>query len=216
MPNNESTNQRIIPPTQSTMATKGTRTRRNIIENSLQLFSVKGYYNTSVSDILDATGLTKGGLYGHFASKEDIWYAVYEEAVSIWKGIVFKGIRNDADPLKRIEKFIENDMLNYLGADVFEGGCFFLNMLVELSGQSASMSNQILCGFMRLSGLLRSWLEEADRKGLLQQGLDFREIANFIILSLNGAAALYISSRDQSILQQTIRQLRFYIEQLKK
>ena len=198
------------------MATKGTQTRRNIIENSLQLFSVKGYYNTSISDILDASGLTKGGLYGHFASKEDIWYAVYDEAVSIWKGIVFNGIRNDADPLKRIEKFIENDMHDYLGADIFEGGCFFLNMLVELSGQSPSMSKQILRGFVRLSGLLRSWLEEADQKGLLQAGLDFKEIANFIIISLNGAAALYISSHDRSILGQTIRQLQTYIHQLKK
>ncbi len=198
------------------MVSKGTQTRRNIIEKSLQLFSVKGYYNTSISDILGVTGLTKGGLYGHFASKEDIWYAVYDEAVSIWKGIVFNGIRNNSDPLKRIEIFIENDMHDYLGADVFEGGCFFLNMLVELSGQSASMSKQILRGFVRLSGLLRSWLEEADRNGMLQAGLDFKEIANFIVISLNGAAALYISSRDRSILEHTIRQLRFYINQLKK
>jgi AcrR family transcriptional regulator len=198
------------------MATKGTRTRRKIIEKSMQLFSVKGYYNTSVSDILAAADLTKGGLYGHFASKEDIWYAVYEEAVGIWKGIVFKGIRNNSDPLRRIEKFIENDMLDYLGTDVFEGGCFFLNMLVELSGQSASMSKQILRGFVRLSGLLRSWLEEADQKGMLQENLDLKEVSNFIIISLNGAAALYISSRDRSILDQTVQQLRFYINQLKK
>ena len=197
------------------MTTKGTQTRRRIIENSLQLFSVKGYYNTSVSDILDATGLTKGGLYGHFASKEDIWYAVYDEAVGIWKIIVFNGIRNDMDPLKRIEKFIENDMRDYLGADVFEGGCFFLNMLVELSGQSASMSKKILRGFVKLSGLLRSWLEEADRQGMLKEDLDLKEIANFIIISLNGAAALYISSRDKSILEQTTRQLSLYVEQLK-
>jgi AcrR family transcriptional regulator len=198
------------------MATKGIRTRRKIITESLQLFSVKGYYNTSVSDILMASGLTKGGLYGHFASKEDIWYAVYEEAVSIWKGIVFKGIRNNSDPLKRIEKFIENDMRDYLGTDVFEGGCFFLNMLVELSGQSASMSKQILRGFVRLSGLLRSWLQEADQKGMLREDLDLKEVSNFIIISLNGAAALYISSRDSNILDQTVQQLRFYIGQLKR
>jgi len=198
------------------MATKGIQTRRKIIAESLQLFSVKGYYNTSVSDILMASGLTKGGLYGHFASKEDIWYAVYEEAVSIWKGIVFKGIRNDSDPLKRIEKFVENDMQDYLGADVFEGGCFFLNMLVELSGQSAAMSKQILRGFVRLSGLLRSWLTEADQKDMLRQDLDLKEVSNFIIISLNGAAALYISSRDRNILDQTVQQLKFYIKQLRK
>jgi hypothetical protein len=70
----------------------------------------------------------------------------------------------NSDPLRRIEKFIENDIEDYLGADVFDGGCFFLNMLVELSGQSASMSKQILRGFVRLSGLLRSWLQEANEK----------------------------------------------------
>ena len=198
------------------MAGKGEQTRRNIIERSLQLFSVKGYFNTSVNDILEATDLTKGGLYGHFASKEDIWYSVYDEAVSIWKQNVFKGIRDNSDPLERIETFIENDMRNYLGGDVFDGGCFFLNMLVELSGQSATMSRQILRGFVRLSRLLRTWLEEADSIGMLKEGLNPKEIANFILISLNGAAALYISSRDASILEQTVRQLRFYIHQLKK
>ena len=198
------------------MAGKGEQTRRKIIEKSLQLFSVKGYFNTSINDILEATELTKGGLYGHFSSKEDIWYAVYDEAVEIWKRNVFKGIRDNSDPLERIERFIENDMRDYLGGDVFDGGCFFLNMLVELSGQSATMSRQILRGFVRLSKLLRTWLEEADRSGVLKVGLDLKETANFILISLNGAAALYISSRDTSILEQTVGQLRFYIHQLKK
>lgn len=69
-----------------------------------------------------------------------------------------------------------DDIQDYLGTDVFDGGCFFLNMLVELSGQSASMSKQILRGFVRLSGLLRSWLQEAHEKGLLQANLDHQEI----------------------------------------
>ena len=198
------------------MESKGTRTRRHIIEKSLQLFSVKGFYNTSIRDIQEATGLTKGGLYGHFASKEDIWYAVYDEAVTIWKNIVFKDMRSNIGPLERIVTFIENDLEDYLGSDVFDGGCFFLNMLVELSGQSAAMSRRILSGFVRLSKLMQTWLEEAGKNGMLKEGLDYKEIANFIVISLNGAAALYISSRDALILEQTVNQLQFYIRQLKK
>ena len=197
------------------MPSKGSLTRQNIIENSLQLFSVKGFYNTSISDIQEATGLTKGGLYGHFASKEDIWYAVYEEAVTIWKRIVFNAIRSNTDPLTRIEKFIENDLRDYLGSDVFDGGCFFLNMLVELSGQSASMSNHILRGFVRLSRLLRLWLEEAREKNIVGRDANLKEIANFIVITLNGAAALYISSRDRTILHQTVNQLHCYVQNLR-
>jgi len=198
------------------MGTKGTRTRRNIIEQSLQLFTVKGYFNTSISDILSATGLTKGGLYGHFRSKEDIWYAVYDEAVSIWRGIVLINTAKIEDPLKRIEYVIEKDMEKYLGAEVFEGGCFFFNMLAELSGQSSSMSRHILRGFVRFSRLLQSWIEEADEKKMLKPGLNFKEIANFIVISVNGTAPLYTASRDPMIWQQTISQLRYYLKEIRK
>jgi TetR/AcrR family transcriptional repressor of nem operon len=198
------------------MANKGVQTRQNIMEKSLQLFSVKGYFNTSISDIQDATALTKGGLYGHFKSKEDIWYAVYETAVMIWRNIVFKDVRDVPNPVERIEKTIENDLRDYLGADVFEGGCFFLNSLVELSGQSGTMSRHILRGFVRFSKLLQAWLKEADQKGMLKSGLNFREIANFLVISMNGASALYTASRDASIWKQTITRLRFYIDQLKR
>ena len=197
------------------MSDKGYLTKRNIIAKSLQLFSVKGYYNTSISDILAATHLTKGGLYGHFASKAEIWQAVYGEAVSIWREKVFSGVRDRTDPLTRIATFIENDLRNYLGADVFEGGCFFLNMLVELSGQSDPMSKQILRGFIRISTLIQAWLDQAADQGLLKPDLNHKEISNFIVISLNGAAALYTSTRDDAIVDETIGQLRFYVQQLK-
>jgi len=195
---------------------KGNQTRQNIIAKALRLFCVKGYYNTSINDILVATGLTKGGLYGHFASKEDLWYAVYDEALGIWRKIVFRGIQSNADPLERIQTLIENDIKTKLGKHVFEGGCFFHSMLVELSGQSAAMSKRLTQGFNQLAGLLRTWLEQAEQLGLLKENLNFNEIANHIIISLNGAAALYAPSRDPAILDQTVSQLRFYIQQLKK
>ena len=198
------------------MAGKGEQTRRNIVERSLQLFSVKGYFNTSVNDILEATDLTKGGLYGHFASKEDIWYSVYDEAVSIWKKNVFKGIRDNSDPLERIETFIENDLRNYLGGDVFDGGCFFLNMLVELSGQSATMSNCILKGIVGFSKVISRWLKEANEKNMLKPGLNLDEVAKFIVVSINGCAALYIQIRDPEIWKLTLAQLNYYIDGLRK
>ncbi len=196
------------------LKSKGELTRQVIVDQSLQLFSVKGYFNTSIKDVLQATNLTKGGLYGHFASKEEIWYAVYDQAVSIWRSLVFKGVRQCSDPLQRLDIFIQNDLESYLGGDVFDGGCFFLNMLVELSGQSASMSKQILRGFVRLSRLLRLWLEKARDKNMISRNLNLKEIANFIVITLNGAAALYISSRDRTIIRQTVNQLHCYVENL--
>ena len=198
------------------MSAKGELTRCNIIEKSLQLFSVIGYFNTSISDILQATGLTKGGLYCHFKSKEDVWRAVYDDAVEIWRSVVFKDVRSITDPLERIECTIENVLLNYLGKEVFDGGCFFVNMLVELSGQSDTMGRHILKGFVGFSKLFQAWLSEADAAGLLKPNLNFREISDFIIITLNGAATLYMSTRESGIPRQANDQLSFFIGQLRK
>lgn len=198
------------------MATKGDLTRQNIIDKAMQLFSVQGYFHTSIADVVKATGLTKGGLYGHFDNKEEIWYAVYDECVRIWKSVVFQGVREIADPLERIEKVLSNNLKNYLGGGVFAGGCFLCNSLVELSGQDAAMSNHVLKGFQSFSALLRQWLAEAERKGLLQEGLNLAGAANFMMISLNGAAPLYAASKDPAVWRQTLAQLRFYLQTLRK
>jgi AcrR family transcriptional regulator len=197
------------------MITKGVQTKQKVVDKSLHLFSVKGYYNTSINDILAATDLTKGGLYNHFKNKEAIWNEAYDQAVTIWKNIVFKDIQKIDDPLKRIKKALDNDLRNYLGADIFEGGCFFLNMLVELSGQSETMSNSVLKGVFGFSKVITQWLKEADEKGMLKKGLNFIEVAQFIIVSINGCAALYASTHDPKIWKLTLTQLNSYINRLK-
>lgn len=197
------------------MGTKGAKTKEGVIQKALDLFSVKGYYHTSIQDILEATDLTKGGLYGHFQSKAEIWSEAYEKAASIWKTIVFKDTRNIDNPLERIEKALDNDLRNYLGGDVFKGGCFFLNMLVELSGQSEIMSRRVLDGMMGFAEVIRGWLDEAKGKNLVRPDLDTRETARFIVVSISGCSALYASSRDPGIWKTTLTQLHHFIEGLK-
>ncbi len=198
------------------MAAKGYQTRRHIIEKSLQLFCIKGYFNTSINDITAATDLTKGGFYGHFASKEALWYTVYDEAMRIWRNVVFEGISTTSDPLERIKILVENDIKNKLGKQVFEGGCFFHSMLVEFSGQSAALSSHLMRGFDQLAGLLCAWLKQADQQGRLKDNLNLDAAARQIIIALNGTAALHACNRDPAILEQAVNELHFYVQQLQK
>jgi TetR/AcrR family transcriptional repressor of nem operon len=198
------------------MTNKGVLTRQHIIEKSMDLFSVKGFFNTSLADIVQATGLTKGGVYGHFRNKEEIWYAVYDECVRIWKSIVFQGVAEILDPLARIDRVMENSLKNYLGGGIFEGGCFLLNSLVDLAGVAPTMSNHVLAGFTGFAGLLRRWLEEAASQGLIKEGLNLSEVADFMVISVNGAAPLYAASKDPAVWQHTLAQMRFYTKSLRK
>ncbi|MCP9748240.1 TetR/AcrR family transcriptional regulator, partial [Lacihabitans sp. CS3-21] len=64
------------------MFTKSDITRQTIIEKSAPIFNTKGYSATSMSDILAATGLTKGGVYGNFESKDQIAIEAFEHSIS--------------------------------------------------------------------------------------------------------------------------------------
>src|ERR1700678_1948300 len=52
--------------------TKGEQTRRRIVEAAAPIFNKRGYEGASLSELMEATGLKKGGIYRHFSSKEEL------------------------------------------------------------------------------------------------------------------------------------------------
>ena len=73
------------------MFLKSDLTRQFIIEKSAPIFNTKGYSATSMNDILQATGLTKGGVYGNFESKDQIAVEAFDLSIGkVKEGIRFK------------------------------------------------------------------------------------------------------------------------------
>ena len=60
-------------------ARRGPLTRKQILDASLRLFSERGFARTSVRDIARGAGITDAAIYYHFASKRDIFEALFEE-----------------------------------------------------------------------------------------------------------------------------------------
>lgn len=77
-------------------------TVRKILNTAERLFIEKGYEHASLQDILDETGLSKGAIYHHFASKEDIFYSVCDR-IGQRNGEVLAQVR-DAPSLNGLEK----------------------------------------------------------------------------------------------------------------
>lgn len=65
-----------------TQAERRAATRRRILEAAQALFVRDGYEATTTAKILDAAGVSRGAMYHHFASKEDVFAAVYEAVSS--------------------------------------------------------------------------------------------------------------------------------------
>ncbi len=64
-----------------TRADRQARTREELVEAADRLFTTNGFHATSIDAVADAAGYTKGAVYSNFASKEDLFFAVYERRV---------------------------------------------------------------------------------------------------------------------------------------
>jgi AcrR family transcriptional regulator len=62
---------------------KGERTRERIIAESAAVFNQRGFFGTTIDDLLQATGLQKGGLYRHFQSKEELALEAFDYAIGL-------------------------------------------------------------------------------------------------------------------------------------
>ena len=68
-------------PTVMTRAERQQRTRDELVDAAERLFSRQGFHATSIDAVAAEAGFTKGAVYSNFASKEDLFFAVYERRV---------------------------------------------------------------------------------------------------------------------------------------
>ena len=179
-----------------------------IIHESLRQFSTKGYMSTSINDILASVGTSKGGLYNHFKSKEDLFFAALSEARKIWRQRNLAGLDQLARPLDKIKKILANYRDHYLAdSENFPGGCVFVALAVELNDQQPHLAKEVNEGFKRFKGLIKRLLDQEQAAGHLKDGIDTGMVAEMIFAGLLGACVAYTSDKSRQNLDHTIQSL---------
>jgi TetR/AcrR family transcriptional regulator, cholesterol catabolism regulator len=80
--------------------------RQEILRTAARLFQQRGYDATSMNDVAAALKLSKGGLYHHFQSKDEILYEIMNHAMEITQERVLNPVRGIADPEDRLRTLI--------------------------------------------------------------------------------------------------------------
>lgn len=90
------------------MGTKGENTKKTICREAAKLFSKKGFKDVSMQDICNATGLSKGGLYRHFGSKEEILFQLISKEKRVFEDI--EQGKSAVDVLENLLKVYREDL----------------------------------------------------------------------------------------------------------
>jgi TetR/AcrR family transcriptional regulator, transcriptional repressor for nem operon len=189
--------------------------KERIIEESLKLFSVKGYMSTSTTDIIQAAKTSKGGFYNHFKSKEQLFYATLSAARKIWREKNLHGLEGRIRPLEKIGMILKNYRERYLSdSHNFPGGCIFVNLAIELSDQAPVLAAEVNEGFVRLKRLIRRLFDEEKRSGGIPSSTNTDQVTNLVFSGLLGACVMYTSDKSKKNLNTTISSLISYIHKL--
>ena len=110
--------------------TKGKRTRQRIVELAAPVFNRQGYVGASLRDLIDATGLEKGGIYNHFGSKEQLALEAYDFAMSRVTEHLARSQDDATDAPDRLAR-----MIRAFGESArrpaIDGGCPIMNTAIE-------------------------------------------------------------------------------------
>ena len=188
---------------------KGDQTRERIIAKAAELFNQRGLEGTSMADLMEATGLEKGGIYRHFPSKE----AVAAEAFDYAWGEAFQervrdlgSISGSVDRLKHlIANFVER-------RSSIPGGCPLLNTAVEADDGNPVLRERARQALGKWQNLLVSVIKEGIQRREIRGGVNPNRLAMIIISSLEGALMISRLERNRDALVAARSHLDSYLE----
>lgn len=192
---------------------KGELTRRRIVALAAPVFNRKGLAGTSVTDLMEATGLEKGGIYRHFESKQALAEDAFDYAWKIAVETRLEGTAAIANTVDRLKQIVMNFSERREG--LVPGGCPLMNTAIETDDGEPRMrakASRALNGWLRR---MRSVIEEGQRRGEIRVDVDAAELATLIVSTLEGGLMLSRLKKSRTPMTLTCRHLAQHIESLR-
>jgi TetR/AcrR family transcriptional regulator, transcriptional repressor for nem operon len=179
-----------------------------IIHETIKLFSLKGYDNTGINEIISSVNSSKGGFYNHFASKEKLFYEVLAESQKIWRNRTLYGIDEIISPIGKIIKFLENYKDRYLSdSNNFPGGCIFVALSVELDDQHPDLCKKVNEGFTGVKRMIKRYLDESLAIGEIKEDVDTDQMSEMLFTGMLGASVMFGVDKSSATLEKSIQSL---------
>jgi len=181
-----------------TATIKGEKTREHILKSSRKLLVTQGFNNTAISEIISATGVKKGNLYYHFASKEDLGLAVLKDAKQEFFLFLNKSL-SGADPVVKIVNACQA-IFNEQKKNNFVGGCLFGNTALEMTDSNPRFASIIQEVFDQWTETFETLMLKAQESGNLSSKIPPKLLAKTVVATVEGAIMMSrVSKRKQDL-----------------
>jgi len=188
---------------------KDQKTRERIVAEAANLFNQRGFEGSSMSDVMAATGLEKGGIYRHFSSKEELAAEAFDYA---WKSAFetrIHDLEQFPNSIEKLKRFIVN-FIN--GRPAVPGGCPVLNTAVEADDGNLLLRDRVRAAWREWRDYLAKIIAAGLKRKEIRPEVDAKQVATLIMSSLGGALMIARLERNKEALLTAQSHLERYLD----
>ena len=186
---------------------------RTVVNAAMQVFWEQGYRATSVEDLVEATGLQRGSLYGAFGDK----HGLLNEALDAYGQQMVQRLDSllleSSDPVDGLRQFIRAAGLDCQDDATSSRGCLIGNTCTELAAHDEAVRARVERFLAKFRLTMANGLRRSQAMGTFDTNRDPEAVAMFIQCSLQGLALLAKTRPDPRIVDGVIHELVHMLDQ---
>ena len=176
------------------------KTRQYIIESTAALFNKKGYAGTSLTDLTEATKLTKGSIYGNFENKEAVAAAVLDYNICKQQAAIAEKV-NAASTWREKLMVYATAYSSRLQLVISDGGCPYLNCGTEADDTNEILRKRVADGLLQWKESITNIIDNGITAGEFKPGTNTTLLAISLIALLEGGIFMSNVMKDKMYLE---------------
>lgn len=178
-----------------------------VVEQAMMVFWRKGYQGTSVQDLVEATGLHRGSLYGAFGDKHGLFLAALGAYIEFTLARFDAMLAEVDDPLDAVRAFVQQGGADCAHPITGAHGCMVGNTASELAAHDADARELVALGAGRMQKRIADALKAAQASGRFDAECDPESVATFIQCSLQGITLLAKSRPGDQVIRGVVSEI---------
>jgi TetR/AcrR family transcriptional repressor of nem operon len=165
---------------------KAERTKQFIVEQTAPVFNTKGYAGTSINDLMSATGLSKGSIYGNFENKDEVALAAFDYNFGKVTSYLRTKIAAAENSVERLLVYPQT-FRNFLTIPFLQAGCPILNTSTEADDTHPLLKEKATDALLSWKKSIENQVKRGIERKEIKPGTDPTEIAVIMISMIEGA-----------------------------
>jgi TetR/AcrR family transcriptional repressor of nem operon len=188
--------------------------RQRIVQTALNLFASRGYYHTSIADILRESGCKRGTLYYYFSSKEELGYAAIDESFRLFaeRGAASR-LRTNEHPIDRLLKLLD-DLPSAIKLETT--GALTAGVAGRMAAVHEGFRRRVEGHLAMLTDLLVELMRKGVADGQIADSVDPRVLAHVCFIVSQGSQFADLLGQRKLIWEDARDWLKEYLDSLRK